>query len=68
MIAGPADGRTAAICGAGSAGLFFAQLARRAGFSTVVIADKAPSRLRIAKEFGADVVVDAVARQLGLHR
>jgi L-iditol 2-dehydrogenase len=57
-VVGPADGLTAAICGAGSAGLFFAQLARRAGFSTVVIADKAPSRLRIAKEFGADVVVD----------
>ena len=57
-VVGPAAGLTAAICGAGSAGLFFAQLTRRAGFSTVVIADKAPSRLRIAKDFGADVVVD----------
>jgi L-iditol 2-dehydrogenase len=57
-VVGPAAGGTVAICGAGSAGLFFAQLTRRAGFSTVVIADKAPSRLRIAKEFGADVVVD----------
>jgi L-iditol 2-dehydrogenase len=61
-VAGPAAGLTAAICGAGSAGLFFSQLARRAGFSTVVIADKAPTRLRIAKEFGADVVVDVTER------
>jgi L-iditol 2-dehydrogenase len=61
-VAGPAAGLTAAICGAGSAGLFFAQLTRRAGFSTVVIADKAPSRLRIAKEFGADVAVDVTER------
>lgn len=61
-VVGPAAGLTAAICGAGSAGLFFAQLTRRAGFATVVIADKAPSRLRIAKEFGADVVVDVTER------
>ena len=61
-LVGPAAGLTAAICGAGSAGLFFAQLTRRAGFATVVIADKAPLRLRIAKEFGADVVVDVTER------
>jgi L-iditol 2-dehydrogenase len=54
----PAEGRTAAICGAGSAGLFFTQLARLAGFEQVIIADRSALRLGIAKEFGADVVVE----------
>jgi L-iditol 2-dehydrogenase len=54
----PAEGLTAAICGAGSAGLFFTQLARRAGFAKVIVADRAQLRLQIAKEFGADVVVE----------
>jgi threonine dehydrogenase-like Zn-dependent dehydrogenase len=45
-VAGPAAGLTAAICGAGSAGLFFAQLTRRAGFSTVVIASSGRSSRR----------------------
>jgi L-iditol 2-dehydrogenase len=52
-----AEGKTVAICGAGSAGLFFVQLARRAGFEKVIIADRADLRLGIAKEFGADVTV-----------
>lgn len=51
-------GLTVAICGAGSAGLFFLQLARLAGFSQVVIADRSSLRLAIAKGFGADVVVE----------
>ena len=54
-----ATGRTAAICGVGSAGLFFVQLARRAGFSQIVVADLAPGRLELAKRFGADVLVKA---------
>ncbi|GAY09456.1 zinc-binding dehydrogenase [Pseudonocardia sp. N23] len=57
-VAGPAEGRTIAICGAGSAGLFFTALARLADFATVVVADKAPVRLAIAADYGADVVVD----------
>lgn len=57
-VAGPAEGRAVAICGAGSAGLFFTALARLADFSRIVVADRAPSRLDIAAEFGADVVVD----------
>jgi threonine dehydrogenase-like Zn-dependent dehydrogenase len=52
-----AEGKTVAICGAGSAGLFFTQLARRAGFEKVIIADRAALRLDIAKRFGADVTV-----------
>jgi L-iditol 2-dehydrogenase len=57
-----AEGKTVAICGAGSAGLFFAQLARRAGFEKVIIADRAALRLEIAKEFGADVMVEVPAQ------
>ncbi|RTL63674.1 MAG: hypothetical protein EKK42_27800 [Pseudonocardiaceae bacterium] len=57
-VAGPAEGRTMAICGAGSAGLFFTALGRLADFHTVVVADKAPARLAIAADYGADVVVD----------
>lgn len=53
-----AEGKTAAICGAGSAGLFFTQLARRAGFAQIIVADRSPLRLGFAKEFGADVVVE----------
>lgn len=57
-LEGSPEGRTVAICGAGSAGLFFAQLARRAGFGRVLIADKVPSRLSIAWKFGVDAAVD----------
>ena len=54
-----ATGRTVAVCGTGSAGLFFVQLARRAGFSQVIAADLAPGRLDLARRFGADVTVQA---------
>jgi L-iditol 2-dehydrogenase len=53
-----AEGLTIAICGAGSAGLFFTQLARLAGFQKIIVADRAALRLQIAKEFGADVIVE----------
>lgn len=54
-----ARGKTVAICGAGSAGLFFVQLARLAGFEKVVVSDLSALRLQIAKEFGANVTVEA---------
>lgn len=54
----PASGLTVAILGAGSAGLFLLQLARRAGFATAVVADRDAARLEVAGELGADVVVD----------
>lgn len=57
-----ARGRTAAICGAGSAGLFFVQLARLAGFEKVVVSDLSPLRLQIAKELGASVTVEVPGR------
>ncbi|MFD1717516.1 zinc-binding dehydrogenase [Georgenia deserti] len=48
---------TAAILGAGSAGLFFVQLARRAGFAQVLVADPDPYRLGVARELGATTTV-----------
>jgi len=51
-------GCSAAILGAGSAGLFFLQLARRAGFATTIVADRDVRRLQAATALGADVVVD----------
>jgi L-iditol 2-dehydrogenase len=56
-----AEGRSAAICGAGSAGLFFVQLCRRAGFAKIIVADRSAHRLAIAKGFGADLLVLAPA-------
>ena len=53
------EGKTVAVCGTGSAGLFFVQLARRAGFAQVIVADRAAHRLTIAERFGADVAVEA---------
>lgn len=47
-----------AILGAGSAGLYLLQLARRAGFSVTVVADRDASRLAVASALGADAVVD----------
>lgn len=53
------EGKTAAVCGAGSAGLFFVQLLRRAGFAQVIVSDRSPVRLGIAEAFGADLAVEA---------
>lgn len=50
---------TVAILGAGSAGLFFVQLARAAGFRDVIVSDLVPGRLEIARSLGADAVVQA---------
>lgn len=54
-----AEGATAAIVGAGSAGLFFVQLARRAGFARVVACDLDAHRLALAGRLGADLLVHA---------
>lgn len=55
----PAAGRSVAILGAGSAGLFLLQLARRAGFTTTIVADHDASRLQAAAKLGAGVLVNA---------
>lgn len=52
-----ATGKTVAILGAGSAGLFFLQLAKLAGFTTAVVSEVSPLRLKLAEALGADQVV-----------
>jgi L-iditol 2-dehydrogenase len=49
----------ATLIGAGSAGLFFLQQLRRARFGRVVVADREPARLEIARGLGADLCVRA---------
>jgi L-iditol 2-dehydrogenase len=58
----PAEGLTAAILGAGTAGLFALQLAKLAGFSRVIVCDLEAERLGVATSLGADVVVQAPGR------
>jgi len=60
---GPA-GETAAVIGAGSAGLHFTQLLRRAGFGHIVVADRHAHRLDAARALGADVTVLAPAESV----
>jgi L-iditol 2-dehydrogenase len=50
-------GETAVVIGAGSAGLHFLQLLRRAGFGRVVVADRHAHRLAAARALGAGVTV-----------
>ncbi|HZU17863.1 MAG TPA: zinc-binding dehydrogenase [Candidatus Dormibacteraeota bacterium] len=49
----------ATVLGAGSAGLFFLQQLRAAGFEKVIVSDLEPYRLRVARELGADLAVHA---------
>lgn len=46
---------TAAVIGAGSAGLFFVHLLRHAGFEQVVVAERNPGRRALAAALGAEV-------------
>lgn len=57
-LAGLKMGESVAVMGAGPIGLLAVQLAKLAGASTVVCADRVAHRLQRAKELGADVVVD----------
>lgn len=50
---------SAAVLGAGAAGLFFVQLARRAGFGSIVVSDLSDDRLALAAKLGATVTVQA---------
>jgi len=54
--AGILPGDTVAVVGAGYFGQLIAQLARNLGAWRVVVLDKVPYRLKIAKELGADAV------------
>ncbi|MGC5342989.1 zinc-binding dehydrogenase [Streptomyces sp. DT24] len=49
---GPAEGRTAAVVGVGSAGLLFVQMLRHLGFDQVVAVDLEPGRLELARALG----------------
>lgn len=51
-------GKTVAILGGGTIGLFTMQWARIFGASKVVVFDITPERLELAKKLGADAVVD----------
>jgi L-iditol 2-dehydrogenase len=55
---------TAAVIGAGSAGLFFVQQAKKLGFDRVVVSDLCPERLTAARSLGADVTVHAPAESV----
>lgn len=55
----PEGAPVATLIGAGSAGLFFLQQLRSAGFERVVVADRERARLEVAAELGAAVSVRA---------
>lgn len=55
---------TVAIFGAGSAGLFFTQLTRLAGFEKIIVSDLTESRLALAAQFGATTTVLAPGQSL----
>jgi L-iditol 2-dehydrogenase len=58
------EGGSVAIFGAGTAGLFFVQLARLAGFAKIIVSDLTDSRLALAKRFGATTTVLAPGQSL----
>lgn len=60
----PLEPRCGVVIGAGSAGLFFLQLARRLGFEQLVVADPSPERRHLARELGATEVADGTTEQL----
>jgi len=51
-------GDTVVIQGAGGLGLYAAAIAKDMGAAQVIVFDKLPSRLELAKAFGADVIVN----------
>lgn len=59
---GPA--RAAVVMGAGSAGLFFVQQARRLGFESVIVSDLEPRRLAVARDLGATHTVHVPQERL----
>ncbi len=61
---GRPDGEVAVVIGAGSAGLYFVQHLRRAGYPHVVVAEPDPARRALAQELGATRVVDPAGESL----
>jgi L-iditol 2-dehydrogenase len=62
-MAKPARGDCVAILGQGPIGLIFTMLAKRAG-ATVIATDTMESRLRLAAEFGADLVANPRSQEV----
>jgi L-iditol 2-dehydrogenase len=52
-------GETVVVMGQGSAGLFWTYLLKREGAERVIVADLSDARLAVAKQYGADVCVNA---------
>jgi L-iditol 2-dehydrogenase len=60
-------GKVAAIIGMGPAGLFFLQHLVRLGFEHVIVSDRLPRRLAVARRLGADASVEAAAGALSQY-
>ena len=58
-FAEPIEGRTVAVTGCGPIGLLSVGVAKAAGASLVVATDTEPYRLELARQMGADLVLDA---------
>jgi 2-desacetyl-2-hydroxyethyl bacteriochlorophyllide A dehydrogenase len=63
-IAGPLEGRTVAILGAGTIGLLMLKVARWLGASKVVVTDTLPAKREAALRLGADDAVDAASSEV----
>ena len=61
-LAGPLEGRTVAVLGAGTIGLMVMLVARRHGAARVVVTDVLPAKRSRALDLGAYAVVDAAAQ------
>ena len=57
-------GDSVLVCGAGAIGLMFAQIAKAAGAYPVIVSEPVKSRRDVAKECGADIVVDPINEDL----
>lgn len=55
---------TVVILGQGALGLFVTQYARIFGARQIIVSDKVPMKLELAKKFGADVTVDATKENI----
>jgi L-iditol 2-dehydrogenase len=63
-ISGPGDEKTTLVVGAGMIGLLTLQAAKASGYGQVMIADVDATRLALAREVGADVVLHASGADL----
>lgn len=64
FVPAPVSGGTAVVVGAGSAGHFFAQLVRAAGYHQVIVSEPAAPRRHSALDLGVDLVIDPASEPL----